>query len=428
MGEHHESPRVVDVAVVGGGIAGLTAAAFAARAGASVRLLDARHEIGGRARTAKTNGFSFNEGPHALYRATTGHAALQELGIRPKGGNPPFDRTRFGLDGRQLRVPPAKAVSQVWGLFSRLGRDRHDPGLVRISAREWIDGRVADPVGRDLAAALVRVSTYSAALDGLSADAASGQLHAALRGVTYLHGGWAQIVAALTAVATGAGATIGTPTKTTSVVPDGRRWTVTGADGSTVDAGAVVLAAGGPDEAAQLTNESLTLSAAAAAARPVHAACFDLGLRRLTRPSVRFILGLDEPTYASIHTPRARLTDDRRHHVVHLMRYEPSSDVGVSELETLADRLQPGWRNEELARQIGRRRVVAFDRPRPGPGLRGRPTIEAAGLTGLFVAGDWVGPDDMLGGAAITSGRASGLAAARHAGSLPRRQPQTAGA
>jgi hypothetical protein len=28
------------------------------------------------------------------------------------------------------------------------------------------------------------------------------------------------------------------------------------------------------------------------------------------------------------------------------------------------------------------------------------------------VAGDWVGPDDLLGGAAITSGRAAGLAAA----------------
>ena len=157
----------------------------------------------------------------------------------------------------------------------------------------------------------------------------------------------------------------------------------------------------------------------------MHAACLDLGLRRLTRPSVRFILGLDEPTYASVHTPRARLTDDRRHHVVHLMRYEPPSEVCVPELEALADRLQPGWRNEELARQIGRRRVVAFDRPQPGTGLSGRPTIEAAGMVGLFVAGDWVGPDDMLGGAAITSGRASGLAAARHAGSLPRRQPQT---
>jgi len=99
--------------------------------------------------------------------------------------------------------------------------------------------------------------------------------------------------------------------------------------------------------------------------------------------------------------------------VVHLMHYEPDDTVGTADLEALADELQPGWRDEEMVRQVGHRRVVAFDRPQPGSGMSGRPGIGATGLPGILVAGDWVGPDDLLGGAALSSGRAAGRAAAR---------------
>src|SRR6266536_1571506 len=54
------------VTVVGGGIAGLVAAIEAATAGADVRLLEERAELGGRARTAPPP-FRANLGPHALY-------------------------------------------------------------------------------------------------------------------------------------------------------------------------------------------------------------------------------------------------------------------------------------------------------------------------------------------------------------------------
>jgi hypothetical protein len=144
----------------------------------------------------------------------------------------------------------------------------------------------------------------------------------------------------------------------------------------------------------------------------VHAACLDLGLRQLPRPSVRAVLGIDRPTYASVHTTRARLSDSGGE-VVHLMRYEPGEDVGLGELERIADEIQPGWREQEAARQVGQRRVVATDRPRPGAGMAGRPAVTVDDAPGLHVAGDWVGPDDLLGAAAIASGRAAGLAAAR---------------
>jgi phytoene dehydrogenase-like protein len=412
----------VDVAVVGGGLAGLTAAAFAAKAGATVRLLDARSDVGGRARTAMHGGFHLNEGPHALYRASDGAAILRELGVTPKGAGPPLYASRFSLDGRLHTVPPRRALSQFFGLLRRLGTDRCDPGLVHVSAQEWIEARVSDAVARRFAEAAVRVSSYSGDLSAFSADAAATQLHAALRGVTYLHGGWTQLVRALEGVARLGGATIHAGAKVTAIDSDGHRLAIEFGGGQRLVARSVVIAAGGPTTAARLVGgHSHSLAAAAAAAVPVHAACLDLGLRRLAKPSRRFVLGIDKNSYASVHTPTARLADHG--HVVHVMYYEPVDGIDVGGLEALADELQPGWRDDEAVRQVGQRRVVAFDRPQPGSGLRGRPGPIVEDLPGVFVAGDWVGPTDLLGTAAITSGKAAGLAASRYRADAPSLRP-----
>src|SRR5262249_3615300 len=54
-----------DVVIVGGGLAGLTAACYLARAGREVELLERASAIGGRAATRRKGDFSLNLGPHA---------------------------------------------------------------------------------------------------------------------------------------------------------------------------------------------------------------------------------------------------------------------------------------------------------------------------------------------------------------------------
>src|SRR5918998_5881837 len=84
------SSSSADVIVIGGGLAGLTATTFLARAGKSVTLFEqSSSEIGGRARTSVFDGFYFNQGPHALFLAAEGAVVLQELGIAYTGGIPP---------------------------------------------------------------------------------------------------------------------------------------------------------------------------------------------------------------------------------------------------------------------------------------------------------------------------------------------------
>ena len=49
--------------VIGGGFAGLSAAAFLAKDGMSVTIIEKNQTIGGRARLLKTKGYSFDMGP-----------------------------------------------------------------------------------------------------------------------------------------------------------------------------------------------------------------------------------------------------------------------------------------------------------------------------------------------------------------------------
>jgi phytoene dehydrogenase-like protein len=82
------------VAVVGGGIAGLVAAATLARRGLHAALFEAAPALGGRGQTKVIDGFHLNQGPHALYLAGALKAALDELGASAPGGGP---RLKDGL-------------------------------------------------------------------------------------------------------------------------------------------------------------------------------------------------------------------------------------------------------------------------------------------------------------------------------------------
>lgn len=108
--------NVADVIVVGGGLAGLTAAALLARAGRAVTLYESSQTLGGRARTQEEEGYLFNFGPHALYRGGQAEATLRELGVQPSGGAPRL--VGYALDhGARHRFPAGMASLLTTGLL-----------------------------------------------------------------------------------------------------------------------------------------------------------------------------------------------------------------------------------------------------------------------------------------------------------------------
>ena len=82
------------ITVVGGGLAGLTAAIASAEGGAEVRLLEAHEELGGRARS--TGGpYKANLGPHVIYKDGPLWGWLQERDLLPPYAGVPLAPIRF---------------------------------------------------------------------------------------------------------------------------------------------------------------------------------------------------------------------------------------------------------------------------------------------------------------------------------------------
>lgn len=416
-----------DVVVVGAGMAGLSAAIEVADGGARVALLDARSTIGGRARTHERDGYAMNEGPHALYVDGAAMAFLRSLGREPAGGVPDAG-AGIGVDGdlegafptgvaSLLRTPLLKgdrvAMARLFAKLPRLDAASYARTTVDAAVRDLLgDGRAAR-----LAHALFRLSSYFNDPARTSADAGFVQLQMVLRGgVLYLDNGWQAMVDSLEKVCVDRGVEIRTASKVTAVRPADDGYVVE-TDialrcGRVVVAGSPHLAAGLLADLAPVAHEW------AAEARPATVASLDVGFPQEWRDRRPFALGIDQPTYLSMHAPVADLGPEG-HTLVHVMRYQPNNEAPDADrdraaCEALLERVSPRWRDEADHVSFSPRLVASTDQPAAAQGgLGGRPAVTVPGVEGLFVAGDWVGPEGVLVDASVASGRAAGQAASR---------------
>ncbi len=423
--------QTIDVVVVGGGLGGLTAAALLAKGGARVTLLEKSSELGGRGGTTEiAGGFRMNLGPHALYRGSAGIGVLGELGITPKG-KVPTSSGLYAMDRGVLRTLPVGFVSMMTtgllplGAKLELGRlltrlPKLDAAtLDGITLRAWIDSVLKRPEARAFLEALVRVSTYANAPDQLSAGAAIDQVQRGLKdNVLYLDGGWSQLVSALRDAATAAGVELRTGVRVTELArgADGRVTGVRLANGEAIAAAHVIVAAT-PAVAAGLAGQGSSVARHAAEVVPVRAACLDLALSSLPKPRAKFALGIDAPTYLSVHSLTAELAPAGGA-LIHVAKYLAPGDDGdgaQEELEAMMDAMQPGWREVVVHRRYLPKITVAsaLDLASAG-GLKGRQPVLVADVPGLSLVGDWVGGEGMLADASFASAReaARGILAA----------------
>ncbi len=92
--------------VVGGGIAGLTAAVALAQKECKVAVYEQSRHFGGRAATQHQDGFSLNLGPHALYRNGPFYKALREWQIPFSGKTPTLASDAYVIaNGRKYIFP-----------------------------------------------------------------------------------------------------------------------------------------------------------------------------------------------------------------------------------------------------------------------------------------------------------------------------------
>jgi phytoene dehydrogenase-like protein len=411
--------KSMDVAVVGGGVAGLIAAHDTSRMGLTTALFEAAPELGGRAQTRVQKGFHFNQGPHALYADGQFNKALSSLAVKVSGHRLQLRKAIALWEGQRHPLPLGLETmqratplddldrSQLVQTFGEVMQGAYDyAGQPLTAFTGCLRPRVAKVIEM-----FIRLVTYVHSPDLIDGKAALDQLRLSFGGVLYVDGGWGELVAGLAASATAAGAAIRTRSSVAKVARQEAGWMLSGPGLEDHLASSVVLAVA-PQVAATIVGQSRDLAAAVQKTKPVRLTCLDLGLSKLPSSEATFALGIDQPTYFSVHSTIARLAPGAGA-MVHVARYlAPGESPRVAHfegLEQLTDLLQPGWRDVEVRRQRLAGIVVSHDFPSfEARGRRGPITVHDA--PGLFLAGDWIGAEGMLSDASAASARAAARA------------------
>jgi phytoene dehydrogenase-like protein len=355
------------VTIVGGGLAGLTAAIACAEGGAPVRLLERSGALGGRARSSD-GPYRTNVGPHAFYKDGPFWAWLAERNLLPPYRGVPLAPVRFRWQGKLRRTPPLGALPTVLRL-----RGREAP--VDMDFRTWAASHTDETTAAMLAAA---AGVYTFHHDPGELSAAFVWRHTVRIFLSpppparYFVGGWAALVDSLEGRARELGVSIET--------------------GHAVDEvpAAPTIIATELDTARELLGDD---SLRWLSGRTV---CLDLGLRH-RRGDPFVVSDLDEAGWIERFSAADSTLAPAGEELVQAqmpIRPQESVEEAAARLEALIDASLPQWRERETwrRRQVMDARSGALDLP--GSSWRERPAVDRG--DGVFLAGDMVAAPGLL--------------------------------
>jgi phytoene dehydrogenase-like protein len=355
------------ITIVGGGLAGLTAAIACAEGGCGVRLLEAHEALGGRARS-NTGPYKANLGPHVIYKDGAFWDWLAERDLLPPYAGPPLSGIRFRWQGNVRRTPPLGTVPSVLRL-----RGREAP--VDVDFRSWAAAHSDERTAEMLAAA---AGVYTFHHDPGELSAAFVWAHSVRVLLSppptarYLIGGWSALVDSLEARLRQLGVEIET--------------------GCQVDAlpATPTIVATELDRARDLLgDDSLQWPSG-------NTACLDLGLDH-RRGDPFIVSDLDEAGWIerfSAADPSLAPAGKELVQAQLPIRPDESGEQAALRLDRLLDASLPNWRERETWRR--RQLMTARSGPLdyPGKSWRDRPAIDRG--DGVFLAGDMVAAPGLL--------------------------------
>ena len=365
----------MELQVVGGGLAGLVAAVSAAESGVRVRLSEAHHELGGRARTTE-GAYVAHEGPHVVYRDGPLWAWLQRRDLLPPWAPVPLramSRFHFRRAGRLVRNPG----SGLLRVALHRGRAPVDESFAR-----WAGRCFGERAAREAAAASA-VVTYHHDPGALSARFVHDRLRRAFSPATkatYVLGGWGQLVSVLADAARARGVTIETGRRVTAL-PEG---------------GPVVVATSLPAARTLLGDDTLRTETGSTS-------LLDLGLAA-ARDDAFVLSDLDVggwlERFSAADPSLAPAGESLVQVQVPVVPGSPAAE-GTALAEALLDLGTPGWRGRTTWRRdaVARGRTGAVDLP--GSTWRDRPAVRQG--EDVFLAGDQVAAPGMLSEVSVTS-------------------------
>ncbi len=441
------------VAVVGGGLAGITAALRCADAGCEVTLFEARPKLGGLTHSFQRGELSVDNGQHVFLRCCTAYLdLLDRLGVADQvalqsrldipvrsadgGRTARLRRNRLPaplhLGDSILRFAPLSFAERLRFARAALALrrlDRADPAADEQTFGRWLaahgqsERAVAalwDLVGIATLNAPAREASLALAAMvfqvGMLTDAAAADIGWSLVPLQRLHGDAAQ------ESLTKAGAQVHTGAKVRGLSTAGGGWRVAG-DAGPLDVDQVVLAV--PPAAAEQLLPPGALSmpegwSARLGSSPIVNAHVVYDRRVLDEP---FLAGVDTPVqWVFDRTAQSGLTEGQ-YVAVSLSAADAIVDTPAAAIRelivpALARLLPAAGRAEIRDFFVTRERHATF---RPAPGTAGLRPPARTGLPGLVLAGAWTAtgwPATMEG--AVRSGESAATAVVRSGASLER--------
>jgi phytoene dehydrogenase-like protein len=264
-------------------------------------------------------------------------------------------------------------------------------------------------------AAFARTFVYTSALDLVSAEVFVDKLRRTLRHpVHYIDGGWQTLVNALRATAERAGARVVSGTGVEAVEHNnGRVRGVRLRDGSLVGASTVIIATR-PQDASKLVDGGAhpSMHGIVEGLVPARLSCLDVALSRLPSPRYSVVQDLDSPRFMTAQSLYSRVAPEGGVLIYTFKQLDPVNPgdhdqrENERDLESLLDAAHPGWRVVLVKRQyLPRIEAVGALPTAAGGGFAGRPGPRVPDIAGLYLAGDWIGPEGFLADASTASAR-----------------------
>jgi phytoene dehydrogenase-like protein len=355
------------ITIVGGGIAGLTAAIACAEGRANVTVLEAHAGLGGRARSDE-GPYRANFGPHALYSDGPFWRWLATRKLLPRCAGVPLASVRFRWQGEMRRMPPLSAIPAVLRM-----RGREAP--VDLDFRTWATEHTNERMAA-LASGAAGVYTFHHDPGELSAAFIWPRTIRSLLSppppARYPIGGWGALVDSLARRARELGVALETGERV-EALPEPP----------------VIVATELADARRLLGDASLSWLSG-------RTMCIDLGLRH-RRGDPFVVSDCDEAGWIErFSAADSSLAPDGEELLQAQMPIRPgeSSDQTALRLERLLDESLPAWRERTTwrRRQVMSGRSGALDMP--GQSWRERPAIDRG--DGVFLAGDMVAAPGLL--------------------------------
>ncbi|GHO81533.1 dehydrogenase [Ktedonobacter sp. SOSP1-85] len=400
--------KQADVIIVGGGLAGLAAACYLARAGVDVMVFEKSARLGGRAGTQMHDGYSFNLGIHALYSGGAASEVLGELGI-PHSGHRPGEV--HVLRAGKLHIAPLDTLTllrtdalsfvdklELMGIFVRIAGQKPEEWRT-ISVQEWLERNTRRPRVREFMAANACTGVYSSALDLVGADVLIKRTQLLLKNpIFYIDGGWQTLVDKLRTAAEQAGARIVSGCRVEAVERVEDRVVGVRLHSDEVVRASAVIVATSPRDAVKLVDGGnyQPLREIVEPLVPARVACLDVALSRLPDPRYTVVQDLERPRFMSAQSVYARIAPQGGA-LIHTFKQLDPLHLGdpredERDLENLLDTVQPGWRDVLVKRvYLPHIEAIGMLPTAQNGGYAGRPGSRVPGLNNLYLIGDWIG-------------------------------------